>query len=38
MAVAQVLSYVFRIRNLTPTAAARLKRPDPTVGDEFADA
>ena len=38
MAVAQVLSYVFRIRTLNPTAAARLKRPDPAVSDEFADA
>jgi len=35
MAVAQVLSYVFRIRTLNPTAAARMQRPDPKVGDEF---
>jgi len=38
MAVAQVLSYVFRIRTMNPTAAARMKRPDPAVGDEYADA
>ena len=37
-AVAQVLSYVFRIRALNPTAAARLARPDPAVGAEFEDA
>jgi flagellar biosynthetic protein FlhB len=35
MAVAQVLSYVFRIRMLPATAAARVARPDPTVGDEY---
>ena len=38
LAVAQVLSYVFRIRTLNPTAAARLARPDPPVGGEFEDA
>lgn len=38
VAVAQVLSYVFRIRTLNPTVAARVQRPDPAVGDEFADA
>ena len=38
VAVAQVLSYIFRLRTLPPTAAARLQRPDPTVGDEYADA
>ena len=38
VAVAQVLSYLFRLRTLSPTAAARLQRPDPPVGDEFADA
>jgi flagellar biosynthetic protein FlhB len=37
VAVAQVLSYIFRIRTLNPTAAARMTRPDPTVGDEYAD-
>jgi flagellar biosynthetic protein FlhB len=37
VAVAQVLSYVFRIRTLSPTLAARMTRPDPTVGDEYAD-
>ena len=36
-AVAQVLSYIFRIRTLNPTVAARVKRPDPNVGDEYAD-
>ena len=29
MAVAQVLSYIFRVRTLNPTAAARMARPDP---------
>jgi flagellar biosynthesis protein FlhB len=38
VAVAQVLSYVFRIRTLNPTVAARVQRPDPSVGDEFEDA
>ena len=38
LAVAQVLSYVFRIRTLNPTAAARLQRPDPAVDGEFGDA
>jgi flagellar biosynthetic protein FlhB len=37
VAVAQVLSYIFRIRTLNPTTAARVKRPDPTVGDEYLD-
>jgi flagellar biosynthetic protein FlhB len=35
VAVAQVLSYVFRIRSLNPTVAARVARPDPEVGDEY---
>ena len=37
LAVAQVLSYVFRIRTLNPTLAARLARPEPKLGDEYAD-
>jgi flagellar biosynthetic protein FlhB len=37
VAVAQVLSYIFRIRTLNPTVAARGARPNPTVGDEYAD-
>jgi flagellar biosynthetic protein FlhB len=37
VAVAQVLSYIFRIRTLNPTVAARVARPDPKVGDEYAD-
>jgi flagellar biosynthetic protein FlhB len=37
LAVAQVLSYIFRIRTLNPTLAARLARPEPTLGDEYAD-
>jgi flagellar biosynthetic protein FlhB len=37
MAVAQVLSYIFRIRTLNPTAAARMARPDPKLGPEYAD-
>jgi len=37
LAVAQVLSYIFRIRTLNPTAAARMARPDPQLGDEYAD-
>ena len=35
VAVAQVLSYVFRVRTLNPTLAARMARPDPQVGDEY---
>jgi flagellar biosynthetic protein FlhB len=38
VAVAQVLSYIFRIRTLNPTLAARVARPDPAVGDEFEQA
>jgi flagellar biosynthesis protein FlhB len=38
VAVAQVLSYIFRLRTLNPTAAARTARPDPKVGDEYSDA
>jgi flagellar biosynthetic protein FlhB len=37
LAVAQVLSYVFRVRTLNPTLAARLARPEPKLGDEYAD-
>ena len=37
VAVAQVLSYVFRVRTLNPTLAARMARPEPEVGDEYAD-
>ena len=37
MAAAQVLSYIFRIRTLNPTAAARMARPDPKLGPEYAD-
>ncbi len=36
-AVAQVLSYIFRIRTLNPTVAARVRPPDPKLGDEYAD-
>jgi len=35
VAVAQVLSYIFRIRTLNPTLAARMARPDPKVSDEY---
>jgi flagellar biosynthetic protein FlhB len=35
VAVAQVLSYIFRVRTLNPTIAARLARPNPQVGGEF---
>jgi flagellar biosynthetic protein FlhB len=38
VAVAQVLSYIFRVRSLNPTLAARMARPDPTVGDEYEEA
>jgi len=38
VAVAQVLSYIFRVRSLNPTVAARMARPDPKLGDEYADA
>lgn len=31
LAVAQVLSYVYQLKSLTPTLAARLRRPVPTV-------
>jgi flagellar biosynthetic protein FlhB len=36
VAVAQVLSYIFRVRTMNPTTAARVARPDPAVGDEYA--
>jgi len=35
VAVAQVLSYIFRVRTLNPTVAARVARPNPHVSDEF---
>lgn len=38
VAVAQVLSYIFRLRTLNPTAAARMARPNPQVSGEFDDA
>jgi flagellar biosynthesis protein FlhB len=38
MAVAQVLSYIFRVRTLNPTMAARLNRPNPEVGPEYGEA
>jgi flagellar biosynthesis protein FlhB len=38
VAVAQVLSYIFRIRTLNPTIAARVVRPNPNVDDEYLDA
>jgi flagellar biosynthetic protein FlhB len=38
VAVAQVLSYIFRVRTLNPTLAARVARPSPKVGDEYLDA
>jgi flagellar biosynthetic protein FlhB len=37
VAVAQVLSYIFRVRTLNPTTAARVARPNPQVSDEFED-
>jgi flagellar biosynthetic protein FlhB len=37
MAVAQVLSYVFRIRTLSPTLAARVARPNPSVDGDYGD-
>jgi len=37
VAVAQVLSYIFRVRTLNPTVAARVARPNPTVGNEYGD-
>jgi flagellar biosynthetic protein FlhB len=37
VAVAQVLSYIFRVRTLNPTLAARLNRPDPQVGAEYGE-
>jgi flagellar biosynthesis protein FlhB len=38
VAVAQVLSYIFRVRTLNPTVAARVARPNPQVSGEFDDA
>jgi flagellar biosynthetic protein FlhB len=38
VAVAQVLSYIFRVRSVNPTLAARMARPNPQVGGEFDDA
>jgi flagellar biosynthetic protein FlhB len=38
VAVAQVLSYIFRVRTLNPTIAARVVRPNPQVSGEFDDA
>ena len=37
VAVAQVLSYIFRVRTLNPSIAARIARPDPTVDAEYLD-
>jgi flagellar biosynthetic protein FlhB len=37
VAVAQVLSYIFRVRTLNPTLGARVARPNPQVSDEFDD-
>jgi flagellar biosynthetic protein FlhB len=37
LAVAQVLSYIFRLRTLSPTLAARLKRPEPALGPEYGE-
>jgi flagellar biosynthetic protein FlhB len=37
VAVAQVLSYIFRIKTLNPTVAARVTKPDPQVGAEYQD-
>ena len=37
MAVAQVLSYIFRVRTMNPTQAARLNRPSPQLGAEYSD-
>ena len=38
VAVAQVLSYIFRVRSMNPTIAARVARPTPQVDGEFDDA
>jgi flagellar biosynthetic protein FlhB len=38
VAVAQILSYIFRVRTLNPTIAARVVRPNPAVDDEYLDA
>jgi len=35
VAVAQVLSYIFRVRTMNPTTAARVVRPNPSVSDEY---
>jgi flagellar biosynthetic protein FlhB len=38
VAVAQILSYIFRVRTMNPTSAARVVRPNPKLGDEYLDA
>ena len=35
VAVAQVLSYIFKVRTLSPTVAARMARPSPTLSSEY---
>jgi flagellar biosynthesis protein FlhB len=37
VAVAQVLSYIFQVRVLDSTTAARLTRPEPEIGAEYSD-
>jgi flagellar biosynthetic protein FlhB len=37
VAVAQVLSYIFRVRAMNPTVAARVARPNPQVSDEYTE-
>jgi flagellar biosynthesis protein FlhB len=37
VAVAQVLSYIFQVRVLNSTTAARLARPEPEIGPEYGD-
>ena len=37
VAVEQVLTYVYQLKHLSPQLAARMVKPTPTVGPEFAD-
>ena len=37
VAVAQVLTYIYQLKNLSPQLAARMTKPMPQVGSEFAD-
>lgn len=38
VAVAQILTYIYQLKHLSPQLAARMVKPSPQVGPEFADA